>query len=69
MSWQAWLQFAGLVALVLATAPVLGAYIARVYAGGAAPGDRVFEPVRRLERRRGRPSGNAGPRSRVVHCG
>ena len=26
---------------------MLGAYIARVYAGGAAPGDRVFEPVER----------------------
>ena len=48
MSWQAWLQFAVLVALVFATTPVLGAYLARVFAGAAAPGDRVFLPVERV---------------------
>jgi K+-transporting ATPase ATPase A chain len=38
-----------LVALVVATTPVLGAYLARVYAGdGPAPGEAVFGPVERL---------------------
>ena len=47
MSWQNWLQVAALVGLVLISTPLLGAYIARVFAGGAAPGDRVFLPVER----------------------
>ena len=48
MTWQAWLQLAVLIGLVFATAPLLGAYLAHVYGGGAAPGDRVFLPVERL---------------------
>ena len=48
MSWQAWLQLAVLVALVLVSAPLLGAYIARVFSGGSAPGDRVFLPAERV---------------------
>ena len=36
-----------LVAAVLATTPLLGAYLARVLGGGIAPGDRVFLPVER----------------------
>lgn len=48
MSSASWLQFLLLVALVLVTAPVLGRYMARVYGGGAAPGDGVFGPVERL---------------------
>jgi potassium-transporting ATPase potassium-binding subunit len=47
MSGSSWLQVAVLVAAVLATTPVLGAYLARVHGGGAAPGDRVFLPVER----------------------
>jgi K+-transporting ATPase ATPase A chain len=47
MSWQAWLQLAVLVGLVLASAPPLGAYIAHVFSGGPAPGDRLFLPVER----------------------
>jgi K+-transporting ATPase ATPase A chain len=47
MSWQGWLQFAVLLGLVLATAPLLGAYVARIFSGGPAPGDRVFLPVER----------------------
>ena len=47
MTWQAWLQLAALVGLVVATAPVLGAYVARVFSGGRAPGDRIFLPVER----------------------
>jgi K+-transporting ATPase ATPase A chain len=45
----AWLQFALLVLLLLATAPILGHYMARVYGdSGTAPADRVFGPVERL---------------------
>jgi K+-transporting ATPase ATPase A chain len=47
MTWQAWLQLITLVGLVVATAPVLGAYVARVFSGGRAPGDRIFLPVER----------------------
>jgi potassium-transporting ATPase potassium-binding subunit len=47
LSWQNWLQVVALVGLVLVSTPLLGAYIARVFAGGAAPGDRVFLPVER----------------------
>jgi K+-transporting ATPase ATPase A chain len=43
-----WLQLAALVAAVLVTTPLLGAYLARVLGGGRAPGDRVFAPVERL---------------------
>ena len=48
MSWQNWLQVAALVGLVLISTPLLGAYIARVFAGGTAPGDRVFLPLERV---------------------
>jgi potassium-transporting ATPase potassium-binding subunit len=42
-----WLQRAALVGALLVTAPLLGAYLARVLGGGSAPGDRVFLPVER----------------------
>jgi len=51
MSTAAIVQIAVLVVLLMALAPPLGAYLARVYAGGGtepAPGDRVFAPVERL---------------------
>jgi K+-transporting ATPase ATPase A chain len=48
MSASSWLQVAALVGVVLAATPVLGAYLAKVYGGGRAPGDRVFAPVERL---------------------
>jgi K+-transporting ATPase ATPase A chain len=48
MSGAAWLQLLVLVALVFAATPLLGGYMARVYGGGAAPGDRIFGPVERL---------------------
>ena len=47
MSWQAWAQAATLLGLVFLSTPLLGAYIARVFGGGTAPGDRVFLPVER----------------------
>ena len=48
MSAAAWAQFALLIALLLATAPALGGYIAKVYGDGPkAPADRVFGPIER----------------------
>ena len=41
-------QLLVLVALLVATVPALGRYLALVYGGGAAPGDRVFLPVERV---------------------
>jgi len=43
----AWAQFGGLVFLLAISTPLLGAYLAKVYGGGRAPGDAVFV---RLER-------------------
>ncbi len=37
-----------MVAALFASTPVLGSYLARVYGGGDAPGDRVFAPLERL---------------------
>jgi K+-transporting ATPase ATPase A chain len=48
MSWQNWLQIGVLIGLIGVTAPLLGAYMARVYRGGPAPGDRIFGPIERL---------------------
>lgn len=48
MSVASWMQFLALIALLVATAPPLGRYIARVYGEGErAPGDRVFLPLER----------------------
>ena len=48
MSTSSWLQLGVLVALLLVATRLLGAYLARVFGGGAAPGDRVFLPVERV---------------------
>ncbi|GAA1465029.1 potassium-transporting ATPase subunit KdpA [Nocardiopsis exhalans] len=51
MSATAWAQFALLIAVLLATAPLLGRYMAKVYGYGEgvrAPGDRFFLPVEKL---------------------
>ena len=48
MSAATWVQFLAMIAVVLVTAPLLGKYMAAVYAGGKAPGDRVFLPVERV---------------------
>lgn len=48
MTATAWAQAAVLAGLVLITVKPLGTYMARVYGGGPAPGDRVFVPVERL---------------------
>jgi K+-transporting ATPase ATPase A chain len=47
MSGASWLQFAVLVALVGIGTPLLGGYMAKVFGGGKAPGDRIFRPVER----------------------
>ena len=47
MSWQAWAQAASLLGLVGLSTPLLGAYIAWVFDGCPAPGDRIFSPVER----------------------
>jgi K+-transporting ATPase ATPase A chain len=47
VSWQACAQAASLLALVGLSTPLLGAHIARVFGDGAAPGDRVFQPLER----------------------
>ncbi len=47
MSAANWLQLGALVGLVLVSTPLLGAYLARVFGGESAPGDRIFLPVER----------------------
>src|SRR6476661_8473979 len=48
MSSSAWLQLLFLIALLAISTPLLGSYLAKVYGGGKAPGDRFFGPVERL---------------------
>ncbi len=48
MTTSDWMTLVVLVALLAVSTPTLGAYMARVYGGGRAPGDRVFLPVERL---------------------
>src|SRR4030088_2431222 len=48
MSAAAWAQLAVVVVALAVAAPLLGRYLARVYGGGTAPGDRIFGPVERL---------------------
>ncbi|HEV7534468.1 MAG TPA: potassium-transporting ATPase subunit KdpA, partial [Acidimicrobiia bacterium] len=47
MTAAGWAQLLVLLGLIAVTTPVLGAYLAKVYGGGRAPGDRVFLPVER----------------------
>ena len=48
MSGAAWLQFIALIVLLAISTPLLGVYMAKVYGGGKAPGDRVFGPLERV---------------------
>ena len=48
MAGAAWAQFLLLIALLAITTPLLGAYLAKVFGGAKAPGDRVFSPVERV---------------------
>ncbi len=43
-----WIQFIALAALLIVSTPIAGAYMAKVYSNGRAPGDRVFGPIERL---------------------
>ncbi|HEU5001838.1 MAG TPA: potassium-transporting ATPase subunit KdpA [Actinomycetota bacterium] len=47
MTATAWAQFGVLVGALAVAAPLLGRYLARVYGGGKAPGDRIFGPIER----------------------
>jgi potassium-transporting ATPase potassium-binding subunit len=48
MTTSGWEQLAFVVAVTAVCAPLLGRYLAAVFRGGAAPGDRIFLPVERL---------------------
>ena len=48
MSTSGWEQLLFIVAVTAVAAPLLGRYLAAVFGGGKAPGDRIFLPVERL---------------------
>ena len=48
MSTAAWAQLLVLIVLLAISTPLLGRYMARVFGGGKAPGDRIFGPAERL---------------------
>ena len=48
MTGAGWLQLALVVAMLVVSTPLLGRYMAAVFGGGPAPGDRVFGSVERL---------------------
>jgi len=48
MSTASWIQFVALGLALAASVPVVGSYLAKVFGGGSAPGDRFFGPVERL---------------------
>jgi K+-transporting ATPase ATPase A chain len=48
MSTAAFIQLLVVVVALAISTPLLGSYLAKVYGGGDAPGDRVFGPIERL---------------------
>ena len=48
MSAAEWLQIATLIVAIVLVTRFLGAYLAKVYGGGSAPGDKVFGPIERV---------------------
>ncbi len=46
MTGAGWAQLGFVILLLAISTPLLGSYMAKVYGGGAAPGDRVFLPVK-----------------------
>src|ERR1700730_85372 len=42
-----WVEIAALLVLLAISTPLLGNYMAKVYGGGKAPGDRFFLPIER----------------------
>ena len=47
MTTAGWIQLLVFLGLILVFTPILGGYMAKVWRGGKAPGDRVFNPVER----------------------
>ena len=47
MSAAGWIQLIVFIALIFVLTPLLGSYMAKVWRGGKAPGDRIFSPVER----------------------
>jgi K+-transporting ATPase ATPase A chain len=47
MTAAAWLQLALLIGLLAVSTPLVGAYMAKVFGGGRAPGDRLLAPLER----------------------
>ena len=43
-----WLQLVVLIVALGVSIPILGGYMAKVFGGGSAPGDRMFLPIERL---------------------
>src|SRR5690348_7637928 len=62
MSGAAWAQLIALIVLLAISTPLLGSYLAKVYGGGKAPGDRIFHPVERLIYRVGGAAESGGHR-------
>src|SRR6476659_1387040 len=48
MTTASWVQLVFLLLLIFISTPLLGRYIASMYGGGRAPGDRIFEPIERV---------------------
>jgi K+-transporting ATPase ATPase A chain len=48
MTGAGWLQLGFVIALLAMSTPLLGRYMAKVYGGGKALGDRVFNPIERV---------------------
>ncbi len=48
MTVTGWVQLAALLVAIAIGTRFLGAYLARVFGGGSAPGDRVFGPIERV---------------------
>ncbi|MEO6467583.1 MAG: potassium-transporting ATPase subunit KdpA, partial [Acidimicrobiia bacterium] len=48
MPGTAWIELVALLVLLAISIPILGNYMARVFDGDSAPGDRVFKPVERV---------------------
>ncbi len=53
MTAAAWAQLVFLIALLVISTPLLGRYLAKVFGGDKAPGDRIFGPVERVIYRAG----------------
>ena len=48
MTAAGWLQLLALIVLLAVTVPLVGNYMAKVFGGKKAPGDRFFNPVERV---------------------